>query len=83
MNDQTLPPDYLEFAEELADAAAKVTLTYFRLPLEVENKEAERFDPVTLADKGAERAMRDLIAQRFPTARHLREHLETFSWTSQ
>ena len=45
MNDQTLPPDYLEFAEELADAAAKVTLTYFRLPLEVENKEAERFDP--------------------------------------
>ncbi|WP_280372285.1 histidinol-phosphatase [Pseudomonas sp. BN411] len=66
MNDQTLPPDYLEFAEELADAAAKVTLTYFRLPLEVENKEAERFDPVTLADKGAERAMRDLIAQRFP-----------------
>ncbi|WP_442969174.1 histidinol-phosphatase [Pseudomonas sp. Q1-7] len=66
MNEQNLPPEYLEFAEELADAAARVTLTYFRLPLEVENKEAERFDPVTLADKGAERAMRDLIGARYP-----------------
>ncbi|MFZ6046968.1 histidinol-phosphatase [Pseudomonas sp. CR3202] len=66
MNDQALPPEYLEFAEELADAAARVTLTYFRLPLEVENKEAERFDPVTLADKGAERAMRALIGERYP-----------------
>lgn len=26
---------------------------------------------------------RDLISQRFPTARHLREHLETFAWTSR
>jgi len=26
---------------------------------------------------------RDLIAKKFPTARHLREHLETFAWTSR
>lgn len=26
---------------------------------------------------------RDLITKRFPTARHLREHLESFTWTSR
>nr|WP_100549260.1 MULTISPECIES: histidinol-phosphatase [unclassified Pseudomonas] len=66
MNNQTLPPEYLDFARELVEAAAQVTLTYFRQPLEVENKEAEYFDPVTLADKMAERAMRGLIAKRYP-----------------
>ncbi len=65
-------PDYsaLEsFVLELAAAAADVALPLFRQTgLATDNKlEAEkRFDPVTEADKGAERAIRALISQRFP-----------------
>ena len=50
----------------LADAADAATMPYFRAGGEVENKLSEGFDPVTAADKAAERAIRDLIGDAFP-----------------
>jgi len=54
------------FAETLADAARAAILPYFRADHNVNHKGGARFDPVTDADEAAERAMRDLIARRFP-----------------
>lgn len=58
------------FALELAAAAAEVALPIFRSAAEAtEDKGAAKgaaFDPVTAADRGAEEAMRRLIAARFP-----------------
>ncbi|HEY8351214.1 MAG TPA: inositol monophosphatase family protein, partial [Sphingomonadales bacterium] len=55
------------FAGELADAASRITLQYFRKPLDVINKaEGEAYDPVTCADQEAEAEIRRLIAARFP-----------------
>jgi histidinol phosphatase-like enzyme (inositol monophosphatase family) len=49
-----------------AEAAATKTLPLFRTPLAVDNKLAAGFDPVTEADKGAETAIRAIIAEAFP-----------------
>lgn len=49
-----------------ADAAATRTLPLFRTGLAVDNKLSEGFDPVTEADKGAETAIRAVIAEAFP-----------------
>lgn len=49
-----------------ADAAALLTLKYFRTTMEVENKYQDGFDPVTEADKQAEMAIRKVISERFP-----------------
>ncbi len=59
---------YLDFAGELADAAARVTLRHFRAGGRIRNKqEAEGgFDPLAPADIQAERAMRRLIEERYP-----------------
>jgi histidinol phosphatase-like enzyme (inositol monophosphatase family) len=54
------------FAAELADAAGKAILPYFRTRMQVEDKGGQRFDPVTLADRAAEREMREMIGRRFP-----------------
>jgi len=57
----------LDFACELADAAAQITRHYFRQPLSVDNKlSANEFDPVTIADRAAEESMRKLITVRYP-----------------
>jgi myo-inositol-1(or 4)-monophosphatase len=57
----------LAFAHQLADLSASVILPQFRQPTPVENKARDRrFDPVTDADRRAERAIRDAIAKRFP-----------------
>jgi histidinol phosphatase-like enzyme (inositol monophosphatase family) len=65
-----LKPDTLReldrFALQLSAAAAEVTLPLFRIDDRVENKGGESFDPVTEADRGAEVAMRRLIAERYP-----------------
>ena len=62
--------DYCAFAEELAAAAGRVALEYFRRPLKVDDKAAgvpgKEFDPVTEADRAAERLMREMIAARYP-----------------
>lgn len=57
------------FAERLADAAGAAILPHFRADLVVEDKAqavAAVFDPVTVADRAAERAMRALIAAHYP-----------------
>lgn len=55
---------YASFAETLADAAGEVLQQYFRKSLTVDNKDDA--SPVTIADREAEEAMRELIGQRFP-----------------
>jgi len=57
----------LAFAHRLADAARAVIRPYFRRRIEVTDKGPHGFfDPVTDADKGAERVMRDMIANTYP-----------------
>jgi myo-inositol-1(or 4)-monophosphatase len=56
----------VDFAHTLADAAGAVILPHFRSQLAVENKDTAAFDPVTVADRDAEAAMRALIRERFP-----------------
>lgn len=55
-----IPPSrLLESAHTLADASGKAILRYFRKPLVVDNKAAGgAYDPVTEADKAAERVIR-------------------------
>ena len=50
----------------LADAAEKETLPRFRVPLDVRNKLASGFDPVTEGDREAERAIRAVIERSHP-----------------
>ena len=62
--------ELLAFSDELADAARGVILPLFRTGLDVQSKQTPSkpgFDPVTEADKGAERAIRTLIERRYPT----------------
>ncbi len=58
--------DYLDFAHHLADLARHHTCRHFRSTLVIDTKDAERFDPVTEADRKAEEAMRTEIQSRFP-----------------
>jgi histidinol phosphatase-like enzyme (inositol monophosphatase family) len=58
--------ELLDGAHDLADAAATVTLKHFRCGYTTENKGGGDFDPVTIADRGAEQAMRDIISRKFP-----------------
>ncbi|WP_421790236.1 inositol monophosphatase family protein [Hyphobacterium sp.] len=51
----------LAFAHRLADAAGAAILPHFRNLQTVANKATEGFDPVTIADKAAETAIRELI----------------------
>ncbi|MFV0491536.1 MAG: inositol monophosphatase family protein [Pseudorhodobacter sp.] len=54
-------------AQDLAEAARKATLAHFRAQgLEAENKWQAGFDPVTIADREAEAAMRDILARCRP-----------------
>lgn len=58
--------DDLSLLHRLADVASEAILPYFRRLPGVENKAAEGFDPVTVADRDAERAMRALLASECP-----------------
>jgi len=55
-----------EFMRRIAEVAAAETLPRFRKQGVVSNKEQESFDPVTEADREAERAIRALIHVEFP-----------------
>ncbi len=50
----------------LGDIAAAATLPHFRHATKVDNKDDAGFDPVTVADRDAERAMRSAIAAAYP-----------------
>ncbi|WP_122076791.1 histidinol-phosphatase [Pseudophaeobacter sp. EL27] len=57
----------MQVAHKLADAAGQVILPYFRSrDLGAENKLSEGFDPVTVADRAAEEAMRTVLAELRP-----------------
>ncbi|MDJ0823059.1 MAG: histidinol-phosphatase [Paracoccaceae bacterium] len=59
--------DLIELAHALADAARQAILPHFRtVSIATENKDAAGFDPVTVADRAAEQAMRDILAERRP-----------------
>lgn len=58
--------EFQSFAEQLADAAAEAIKPYFRADLSVDDKGGRLFDPVTEADRAAERAMRALIQRHYP-----------------
>jgi histidinol phosphatase-like enzyme (inositol monophosphatase family) len=68
-----LEPDVAVRAEKLpklAALASEQTLAHFRKSLDVQDKSAgttsERYDPVTVADKAAEEAIRAAIVDAFP-----------------
>jgi histidinol phosphatase-like enzyme (inositol monophosphatase family) len=59
--------DIEAFFAELADASGRAILPWFRIGTGTENKaDGGAFDPVTEGDKAGERAIRELIAGRFP-----------------
>lgn len=59
-------PNLWPIAQSLADAARTETLRYFRtVGLATESKRDD-FDPVTIADRNTEAAMRDLLARHRP-----------------
>lgn len=57
----------LSCAHALADASAKAIRPYFRKAIEVDDKGGKAgFDPVTAADRAAERAIARYLAQTYP-----------------
>ena len=65
--DHSLQVELIQVAHRLADAARPQTLKHFRTAsLVADNKDEHAFDPVTVADRAAERAMRELIGELRP-----------------
>ena len=60
----TCPPEAARFAHAMADKVRPVIRRYFRTRLDIDAKQDE--SPVTIADREAERIMRDMIASAFP-----------------
>jgi histidinol phosphatase-like enzyme (inositol monophosphatase family) len=59
--------EYLAFMHILADASGRAILPFFRTALATENKAKQGlFDPVTMADRSGEAAIRALIAAHYP-----------------
>ena len=54
------------FLDRLADAASDSIMPHFRANIAIEDKGEGQFDPVTVADRNAEAAMRKLIEAHFP-----------------
>lgn len=70
-------------AHELADVARVATLAHFRgADLAADNKDAARFDPVTIADRESEQAMRAVLARRRPQDGILGEEFGSVAGTS-
>lgn len=65
--------EFIAFLAELADASGQAILPHFRNDVQTNNKSdgtdpaRGKFDPVTLADKAAEAAIRKLIGARYPS----------------
>lgn len=75
--------DIFATANEMADAARAATLEHFRSrTLSAENKEEQRFDPVTVADRLSEQRMREILARRRPDDGILGEEFGQQSGTS-
>lgn len=63
----TTQTELIGVANALADAARPVTLAHFRASgLVTDDKDGARFDPVTIADRDAEAAMRAVLSEMRP-----------------
>ncbi|MBO6825105.1 MAG: histidinol-phosphatase [Sneathiella sp.] len=60
----TCPPEFVDLAHRLADAAGEVIKPLFRNKLDIISK--DDMSPVTVADRNAELVMRELIEEAFP-----------------
>jgi myo-inositol-1(or 4)-monophosphatase len=58
--------DLYGFLDRLADVASDSIMPHFRAATPVEDKGSSAFDPVTVADRAAEAAMRKLIGDTYP-----------------
>lgn len=73
----------IRVAHMLADAARPVTLRHFRkMGLTADNKLSDAFDPVTIADREAEQAMRAILAVERPNDGILGEEFPDIVGTS-
>jgi len=64
---EPVAPELIALAHRLADISGQVIRPLFRQRIDVAHKEGRHtFDPVTEADRGAERAIRDLLARERP-----------------
>lgn len=61
-----VPADLVAFIEELAQAARGETQHRWAATVAAEDKGGAGYDPVTEADRQAERAIREIIRQRYP-----------------
>jgi histidinol phosphatase-like enzyme (inositol monophosphatase family) len=66
MADPALARSLLPLALRLADAARAAALPHFRTSAAPDNKSRTGYDPVTEADRAAERAIRDLLSGQRP-----------------
>ena len=57
----------MELAHALADRAGAVILPHFRSGVAVDHKGGASFDPVTVADRDAEAAIREMLAKAYPS----------------
>lgn len=81
--DQDLTRELTHVAHLMADAARDVILPYFRSAgLGQDNKQPGGYDPVTEADRGAEVAMRAILAEHRPADAILGEELGAQEGTS-
>lgn len=63
-----LTAEFLAFANRLADASGAMVMPYYRTGIVAQDKSTgSRFDPVTVADRAAERVIRDMIAREYPS----------------
>ncbi|PUB18652.1 inositol monophosphatase family protein [Yoonia sediminilitoris] len=77
------PSALIRVAHMLADAVRPITLQHFRQSgLTAENKHSTGFDPVTIADRDAERVMRDILAAERPSDGILGEEFDDITGTS-
>ena len=75
--------ELIAVAHALADAARGATLAHFRqADLTADSKEDARFDPVTVADRASEAAMRAILAERRPQDAILGEEMGASAGTS-
>ncbi len=65
MADDPTPLELVEFAVDAAWIAGRITLEYFQTPVAHEAKADA--SPVTIADRRAETALREMIAARYPS----------------
>lgn len=74
MTSDPCPLEFITFAEQLADQARELIISHFRTGLSVDEK--SDLTPVTLADRGTEKALRELIEASYPNHGIIGEEFE-------